>query len=498
MALRQLAKQTAVYGLSTMLGRLLNYLLVPFYTRLFTNPADYGVVTELYAYATFLMIVFTYGIESAYFRFSNSKDQSLQPDAVYRAGLSSLLFSSLLIGAFLFVLMPWIAPGLGYANKPEYLRIMTLILVFDALSAMPFARLRQEEKAFSYAGLKLFNIFLNIGLNLFFLVWWPSTHSGAYFWAESLGVSSKADAVLYIFLANLLANGLVCLLLIPFWKKPSFNFNLLNKMWRYGLPLMVAGLAGMVNETLDRIILKQLVVASDDAEKLRQLGIYGAVYKLAMLMTLFIQTYRMAAEPYFFKQLQTDRPQEQYASIMNYFSMALISIFLVVTVGLEWFGLFIGEGYRSGLHVVPILLLANLFLGLYVNLSAWFKLTDKTHFALIFTGLGAATTIIGNIVLVPIMGYEGAAWATLICYFLMAVSAYWMGQKHYPIPYATGKIIFWLASAVFVYWLQEQILFMALVTYTEWRIGIKLLFLIPFMLLMYRSLKVKVGQSSVG
>lgn len=491
MALRQLAKQTAVYGLSSMVGRLLNYLLVPFYTRIFTNPADYGIVTELYAYATFLMIVFTYGMESAFFRFSSNQENTLSSRKVYSNGLYSLLISSLFMGGAIWLLMPWIAPALGYRNQEIYLQIMLLILVTDAISAMPFARLRQEEKALQYAGLKLINIFLNIGLNLFFLVWWPHYQEGRFFLQEFLNIQSQTDAVLYIFLANLIANGLTALMLLPLWKKPDLDFRILKKMLKYGWPLMIAGLAGMVNETLDRLLLKQLVVSPSESEKLQQLGIYGAVYKLAMLMTLFIQTYRMAAEPYFFKQLNSDQPQLRYASIMNYFSMVLIAIFLVVAIGLEWFGLFIGEPYREGLSVVPILLLANLFLGLYVNLSVWFKLTDKTQYALLFTGLGAGITILGNMILVPRMGYEGAAWATLICYFTMAVSVYWMGQKHYPIPYSTGKIVFWLCAAVGLYWLQEQVLFLALVTYTEWRIGIKLMFLLPFLALMYRSLKPK-------
>ncbi len=491
MAIRQLAKQTAVYGLSSMVGRLLNYLLVPIYTRLFANPADYGVVTELYAYATFLMIVFTYGMESAYFRFSPEQAETKAPHSVYRNSLFSLLMSSLSLGALLLLLMPWIAPALGYSNSPIFLNLMVLILVTDALSVMPFARLRQEEKAALYAGLKLFNIFLNIGLNLFFLFWWPKFHGGAFFMGDLLGVNTIDQAVIYIFLANLVANGLVCLLLIPLWQKPEYDYTLLKKLWKYGWPLMIAGLAGMINETLDRIILKKLVVASSEAEKLRQLGIYGAVYKLAMLMTLFIQTYRMAAEPYFYRQLKTEKPQLRYASIMNYFSMALIAIFLVVAVGLEWFGMFIGANYREGLPIVPILLLANLFLGLYVNLSVWFKLTDKTQYALLFTGIGAGITIMGNLILVPKLGYEGAAWATLGCYLCMTALVYLIGQKHYPIPYSTGKILFWICSAVFVYWLQEQVLFLALVTYTEWRIAIKLMFLIPFMLLMYRSMKVK-------
>ena len=442
--LKKLAGQTAIYGLSSILGRLLNYLLVPLYTRVF-DTGEYGVVTQFYAYAAFLNILFTYGLETAFFRFSQTENNRPQ---VYSTALISLLFSSVAFFVTITLFAQPIAASFVAADQldsrlPLYVIWFAGILAADAITAIPFARLRQQNKAMRFAMIRLVNILLNIGFNLFFLVVcpkWTAQHPES--WMTS--VYDPSHGVGYVFLSNLLASLFTLLLLLPQLRPVTTGFDraLWNKMLRYALPLMVAGFAGMVNETFDRIMLPRLV--ADPSTSLDQLGIYGACYKLSILMTLFVQTFRYAAEPFFFSQAGKEDARMIYARVMDWFVLGCAFIFAAVMLFMDVFQLFIGEKFRTGLPVVPILLLANLCLGVYLNISIWYKITGKTGWGAWFSIFGALITIILNVLFIPKMGYVGAAWTTLVCYAAMMVVSYFVGQRYYHVPYD----IFWFFLSV--------------------------------------------------
>ena len=433
--IRALAGQTAIYGLSSIVGRLLNYLLVPLYTRIF-SPAEYGVVSEFYAYITFLMVLYSYGMETSFFHFINRKDRK---ENIYGNAQFTLLVSTAGLTIALLLFAGPIASSLGYTQHPEYIRWFAWILAFDTLSTLPFARLRQQNKAMRFAVIKLLGIFINIGLNLYFLWYLPSTGSDLF--KPAMGAS-------YVFIANLAASGITLLLLFPEMRnmKGDFHWPLVKEMLVYGFPLLIAGFAGMINETLDRAILKYLI--TDRTTAMEQLGIYSACYKLSILMTLFVQTFRYAAEPFYFSQQHKENAKALFARVMNYFVFIGCFIFLGVMLYLDIIKLFIGENFYSGLKVVPILLAANLFLGIYLNMSIWYKLSGRTSFGAWLSILGAIITIVFNLWLIPVMGFMGAAWATLICYSTMMVLSFLKGQEVYPVPYETGKLFFMMAVAV--------------------------------------------------
>lgn len=467
-SLRALAGQTAAYGLSTIIGRTLNYLLVPLYTRLFL-PEAYGVVTDLYALVAFLNVVYSYGMETAYFRRANEKGDAAYGTAFWSLTLSSLVFTALIIGG-----ANPIAAALRYPEHAEYVVWFALILGLDALAVIPFARLRQQQKALRFASLKLINIGLNVGLNLFFLLLLPHWAETAQFLPLVDALYQPALGVGYIFLSNLIANGITLLLLVPTFPRfrGSFDPQLWREMFVYGLPLLPAGLAGMVNETFDRILLKYLLPGSV-SENLYQVGVYGAVYKLAMLMSLFTQAFRTGAEPFFFQQAKQLGAQPLYARIMNYFVLTGGLILVGVVLFMDIVKAFIGEAYHEGLGIVPILLFANLMLGIYYNQSVWYKLADKTRYGMWFSIFGALLTIVLNLLLIPTLGYYGSAWATLVVYTAMVVMSYVYGQRHYPVPYALGRLATYIGLALLL--VAVELSFLAShTTYWVWIIRIGL------------------------
>jgi O-antigen/teichoic acid export membrane protein len=447
-SIKKLAGQTAIYGLSSIIGRLLNYLLVPFYTRIFTT-AEYGVVSELFAYVTFIMIIFTYGMETSFFHFSE-KDHDR--GKVYTTGFISLLGSSFFLSGLLIIFSQTFANWIEYPKHPEYITWFALILALDSLSALPFARLRQQNKPRRFAGLKMINILVNIGFNVFFLVLCPQwIHEKGFlkeltdlFYSPKIGIG-------YVFISNLLASIITFLCLVPQFKGVRLEFD--SMLWKqmiiYGFPLLIAGFAGMINETFDRAVYKYL--APDRTLAMKQLGIYSACYKLSIVMTLFIQTFRYAAEPFFFSQYKNENNKLVYAKVMKYFVITCSFIFLLVMLYIDIFKIFIGENFRSGLAVVPILLLANMCLGIFYNLSMWYKLTGQTRFGAYFSIFGAVLTIILLWWLIPIMGYMGAAWATLIVYASMMVVSYVTGQKYYPINYDIAGNFTCIGLALLIY-----------------------------------------------
>ncbi len=428
--------------MSSIIGRLLNYLLVPLYTRIFA-PEVYGVVVELYAYVGFLLIILTYGMETGFFRFSQQKETLHK---TYSTIISSLFITSLLFIILVYLFLKPISNAMNYGSNPEYILWLAIIVAIDVLIAIPFAKLRLKEKAVKFASIKIFNICINIGSNLFFLVLCPKIMQSN---PDSLilNVYSPAIGVGYVFISNLIANILTLIVLLPeiLNVKYQFDLKLLGKILIYSSPLLISGLAGMVNETLDRILLKYLL--PDSVNPMHQIGIYGANYKLAILMTLFIQMFRYAAEPFFFSQYKEKDSEKTYAQVTKYFIICGLCIFLVIMLYIDIVKYFIHSSYHSGLKVVPILLIANLFLGIFYNLSIWYKLKDLTRYGALLTVFGAVITVVLNVILIPKIGYMGSAWATLACYSLMTVASYLWGKKHYKVPYDLKNIFVYFIVA---------------------------------------------------
>ncbi len=439
--IRKFLGQTVIYGLSSIIGRLLNFLLVPLYVSLFDS-VEYGKVGYLHGLVVFLIVMLTYGMETTFFRF---REKDHDPNKVYSTGAWSLVFTSLLFLVLALIFRQSIATAVRLPDHPEYISWFAWILALDALVALPFARLRAEGKAFRFAVAKLTNIGLNIGFNLLFLL-------GKVFYDPSIGIG-------YIFIANLIASSITFLLLLPEVRglTAGFSPSLWKEMIRYSWPLMIAGLASAVNEVADRQIMNFML---PEDEAFHQIGIYSACYKLSVFMTLFIQAYRYGAEPFFFAKAKELDARETYAELMNLFIIATAFLF----VGLN---LFIGPisrifipnpEYHEGLHIVPILLLANLFLGVYINLSIWYKLSDKTTYGALISIVGAIITISLNLWAIPVYGYTGAAWVTLGAYgTMMMVSLLW-GLRVYPIPYDIKRIFGYLGLAIAIVLLAQRIL----------------------------------------
>lgn len=429
--IKKLAGQTAIYGLSSVVGRLLNYFLVPLYTRYFA-PEEYGVVTELYAYVAFLVIFLTYGLETAFFRFSKKENNS---ERVYGTALISLVISSFLFLVLTLLSSSSIASFMGVGIEPKYIKYFAIIVALDAVSSISFAKLRNEEKALRFATIRLIGIFLNIVLNLYFILY-----------KEYLLIE-------YIFIANLVSSVFTIVLLSPQMLSSNITFSkrLWKKMMFYALPLLIAGLAGITNETIDRVLLKHLLNTEDATY---QLGLYGALYKLSIIMILFIQTFRFAAEPFFFDHYKNKNDRGVYAEVMKYFTIFMSLIFLAVIIFYDFIIGFLGPAYRDhpdGFQVVSILLLANLFLGILFNLSIWYKLTEKTLYGAYISIFGAVITLLLNFILIPKIGILGSAWATLSCYFSMVLVSYFLGKKYFPVPYQEKRILLYLVVMLTVY-----------------------------------------------
>jgi len=458
--LRILAGQTIVYGLGTIIPRLLNYLLLtPFYTRIFIT-SDYGIITELYAYTAFLFVLLTYGMETTYFRFAGNSDHKSE---IFSTSISLLGITSSLFIVLVLLFSGPISQFMNYPDHPEYISIMAIIIGLDSFLAIPFSKLRLDNKAFRFAYIKIINISVNILFNFFFLVICPHYYSNnsssiiAYIYNPSFGVG-------YAFLSNLIATAVTLILLLPeiFRAKIAFHMVLIRKMLLYSFPLLIVGLAGMINEVSDKLLFKYLVnippgTVDPHSYIMAQLGIYGANFKLAVLMTIFIQMFRYAAEPFFFSHAEDKNSRYLYALTMKYFIIFCLTIFLLVTLYLDIFKLFIDKSYRSGLSIVPVVLLANLFLGILFNLSIWYKLTDKTKYGALIAISGGIITIILNFVLVPGMGYIGAAWAHFFCNLFMVVFSFLLSRKFYPIPYDYLHIALYTISAMILYFISRTI-----------------------------------------
>jgi O-antigen/teichoic acid export membrane protein len=455
---KKLVGQTAAYGLSSIVGRALNYLLVPLYTIVFERE-EYGVVTKLYAIVAFLNIVYTFGMETAFFRFANKPGADRQ--ALYHKVQTLILMTSLVITVGLVLYASPIARALGYPGREKYIIWLAITMAVDAISAIPFAKLRLENKAIRFATIRLTNIFLVIGGNMFFLVFCRQIYEGDYLPGLRPLVTAIYDPNLrvgYIFLVNMVAN----LLFIPMlWREfTDFRFKLqLKEMWPmlvYAFPILIMGLAGATNEMLSRIMLDHWLPENfyPGVTKQQALGVFGATYKLAIMMSLMIQAFRYSAEPFFFSQSQDKNSPATFAVVMRWFVIVCAFAYLGISANLDIFQYFLGrESYRTGLEIVPVLLLAYLFNGIYYNLTVWFKLTDKTRYGTYITIFGAVITVVANILLIPVIGYMGSAIAAFLCYFSMAVVCYAIGQKFFPVPYPLKAIFGYLALASALIWL---------------------------------------------
>jgi O-antigen/teichoic acid export membrane protein len=435
--IKKLASQTVLYGLSSILPRVLNYLLVPLHTRVLIN-TDFGIMTKLYAYVAFMVVLLTYGMETAYFNFS--RDENISEERVFSTGLIAHITTSILFFVVVLFFLPTLAQGMRIGSNTNYVVYFAAILVLDAVTALPFARLRKQNKALKFASIKLINVGVNITLNVLFLLVFPHYQ-----------ILANVPAVAFIFIANLVASSVTLLMLLPQYKIVwLFDTPLFKKMIVYAAPLLVAGLAGMVNETIDRALMDTLLVGTDDYIG-TQTGNYGACYKLAMLMSIFIQAYRFAAEPFFFNSTKDVDTRKNLAITTKYLYVICLLMFLGIIFNLQWIKYFVGEHYWGGLIIVPYLLLAYVFFAMYINLSMWFKLNNKTHYGALFAIAGAVITLVGNTFLIPRFGIIGAAFTTLICYALMFLGCLILGQKHYTLPFDWKAITLYTIITVITY-----------------------------------------------
>lgn len=447
-SLKKLAGQTAWYGLSSILARFLNYLLTPYLTYYLTKEM-YGEMSLVYAAIPFMNVIFTYGMETTFFRYSN-KDVDRQ--TVFNTSTLSVLFTSISLTALLLLFRLPLADLLRVSNHPEFITWAAYIIAFDAIATIPFAKLRLDGRPRKYAFIRVFGILVNIGLVVFFYSILPGIAKNdpgsflAKWYHPELGAG-------YVILANLVQSAVTLILLFPelFSVKIQWDKKLWREMMVYSLPIMVAGLGGMINETFDRIMLGWWTPGGEAAAK-AEVGIYSACYKLSILITLFIQAFRLGAEPFFFAQAKGEDAPKTYARVMRYFVITICLMFLAVALYIDIWKQFIrNEEMWVGLKVVPILLVANMFLGVYYNLSIWYKLSHNTRAGATITFIGAGVTLLINFLFIPTYGYMACAWATLACYGSMMVISYFWGQKVYPVPYPTAALLRMFVAMLLVY-----------------------------------------------
>ena len=447
--IKSLAKDTAIYGLSSIIGRFLNWCLVPLYTITFPV-AEYGVVTYVYSVVALALIILTYGMETGFFRFANH-ERWKDPMQVYSTALTSLAVTSSLFVLLVLAALEPVTRWMQCDGHSDYVVMMALCVAIDAFLALPFSYLRYKKRPVRFATIRLVNIGINIGLNLFFILlcpWLMRVAPGTvdWFYRPDFGIG-------YIFLSNLIASAVNFLMMIPEltgfrWR---FSRRLLGEMLRYSAPLLVLGVAGIMNQTVDKLLYPYLV--SDPAEAMEGLGIYGANYKVAIVMVMFIQAFRFAYEPFIFSQAKErgEKSKQAYRDAMKCFVIFAIVLFLGVMFFLPVLKYFISPKYFSGLAVVPLIMLAEFFFGVFFNLSVWYKLSDRTVWGMYFSLIGVAVTVVLNVLLVPRFGYMGCAWAALASYFVMMAASYFIGQRLNPIDYPVKRLLAYLGAGAVCY-----------------------------------------------
>ena len=426
-----LAKETAIYGVSSIVGKFLNWMLVPLYTYVLQQQSDYGIVTNLYAWTALLLVILTYGMETGFFRFANKEGED--PKLVYSTSLIALFTTSLLFAVACVIWQVPIARTLGYPAHSEFIALLGIVVAMDAFASIPFAYLRYKKRPLQFAALKLLFVFLNIALNLFFLVLCPKIQDCSF-------IASWYDpnyGVGYVFVANIMATAIQTICLLPSVIIKGFSWALLRQMLKYSLPLLVLGVCGIMNQTLDRILFPFFYTGADAQT---QLGIYGACFKVAMVMMMFTQAFRYAYEPFVFAKHKDKKSVEAYADAMKYYIIFSYMILLGMIFYLDLLKFIIAPSYWEGLKIVPIVLWTYIFQGVYFNLSFWYKLTDKTQWGAYFSLIGLVITFGLQALFVPRIGYVASAASSTICYLVIMLMSYFVGRKHLTIPYDLRRI----------------------------------------------------------
>lgn len=455
-ALKKLAGETVIYGVPSIIGRFLNWWLTPLYAWMFL-PDEFGILSNILAYVAFLQVVLTYGMETSYFRFAGRGEN---PEKVFTTTMISLGFTSVVFMGLVLVFAPHISSWISYEGHPNYIIWMGITVALDALCSIPFAKLRLESKPVKFAVIKTVNIGLSIVLNIFWIYFCPKILQAypdsfiQYIYNPKIGIG-------YAFLSYLIAAAATLLFFISDFKLQLSNYDsrLLKKMLKYGLPILVIGIAGMVNINIDKILLPKLLV--DSVNPIFELGVYSASGKLAILMALFIQAFRFSFEPFLFSHYKNEDSKKIYAVIMKYFVILGLIIFLGVMSYMDVLKFFIGSstsGYHDGIKVVPWLLIGNLLMGVFYTQSLWYKLTDQTHFGARFAIAGALVTIVLNVIFIPVFGYMACGYAFFTASLVMTVTSYFVGQKYFPVKYDLKRIGFYLLITIILYLIEINVI----------------------------------------
>lgn len=456
-SIKNLAGQTMWYGVSSIAARFINYLLTPLLTYNLASKADYGKIGLVYSAIPILNIIFTYGFETAYFRFY-AKDEYKKD--IYNTASISLIVSTIFFTSLLWIFQSAFGTVIGLNDFPAIIQLSIFIIALDALSTIPFAKLRQDGRPRMYAVIKIAGILFNILVTWFYVAWCPkNVKTGDNSFLIFL-YNPSTNPVVYVMLANVIQSAFTLLLLSKEIKKIHFNFN--TKLWKemiiYSLPLIIVGMGGMINETFDRLMLSWWLEGPKEYRE-SQIGIYNACYKLSILISLFIQAFRMGAEPFLFKQAEdTDAPRT-YARVMKFFVITVCVTFLLITLFIPVWRYFIRKDYWEGLGIVPILVLANMCLGIYYNLSIWYKVSNRTRAGATITLIGTGITCIINFLFIPYFGYMASAWATFACYASMMVISFLWGQKAYYVPYAWKKLLAYMVIVILLFFLHKGIIY---------------------------------------
>jgi len=496
--LKKLASETALYGVSSIVGRFINYLLVPLHTWVFGKPSDLSPTIDLFAYVAVLNVIYTFGFETGFFRFA-SKTGDIRK--YYNQTLTFVILISFFLSFAIIVGAPIIAEFTNYPDKTHIIVWLAVIMFIDAVVAIPFARLRLEKKAKRFVYVKIVNILLTIFFNAFFLVFCKGIYDGLLFPSLKPIISYiyRPDwSVEYIFIANLIANSAFFWLLRAQFIDFDFKFNqsLLIELWKYSFPIMILSLFGVINLMTDRIFLKDWLPEGfyPNRSSADALGIYGQCYKLSMLMNLAVQSFKFAADPFFFSSAQNKNAPDLLALVMKWFVIVCVVLWILISINNDFIGyLFLrNKIYREGLNIVPILLLANLFLGVYYNLAFWFKLTDKTNYGIWISAAGVVVTVLLNILLIPKIGYLGCAWAFLISTIVMSVLCYWLGERNYPVPYHVLSAVGYIGAASILIYFSSLIKISNLWVAVPYHLSLCILFIFGILLVERNYLPYKI------
>ncbi|WP_241788915.1 polysaccharide biosynthesis C-terminal domain-containing protein [Sphingobacterium rhinopitheci] len=459
--IKKLISDTIIYGFTTVVTRMIGFVMTPIYTRSFTNTSVYGVFTNVYSYAALINALLAFGMETTYFRYLNKVDPQDKSKVANNSFVVTLFTTILfLVTVFLFLdpIALWLAQGEATTDLSEYIsfvKYFAVILSADALSVVPFVKLRAEGRPIRYSFVKLVNIFVLVFTNLFLLFWLPSLIERYQFWSHFAAGWFREGWLGNVFIANLIASLVTLILLVPQLLKfrLSVDKKLMKAMLAYSLPIFVANISFIINEHLDKMMFPRLIPGKVGE---MELGIYGAVAKLAVFLNLFVTAFRLGVEPFFFSNAKDKNAGKTYAMIMDYFIIIMVVVMVGISANIDWLKYFIaGKGvnqdaYWAGLYILPVLLLNNVLLGIYMNLTVWYKLSDQTRYALYISGIGAILTIIFNLLFIPSYSYVGAALSTTAAYLVMVLLSFIWGQKNYPIPYHVAKNLSYLFVGVII------------------------------------------------